>query len=119
MKVPIMMAACFRRHAWDVGVCMHAECIWLGVVQATVQGSEKVGVKVLSQLAYSNVSQAERSLQGPSSLGENSYFAPIQHRQLKNEWASDRAWEGRCSNERPTPGMYTQVYLVKLSDLFF
>ncbi len=48
--------------------------------------------------------------------GESSYPAPLKHRRLKNEWAGDRTGS---FNERPMPGMCTQVYLVKLSDLFF
>jgi len=48
--------------------------------------------------------------------GENGYLAPIQCHMLKTEWACGRAVG---FNERPSPEMYGQVYLVKLSDLFF
>lgn len=95
-------------------VCTPAECVWLWAVHTEVQGLERVGMSVKSQLGYTSASKSECSQQ--FTPGESGYPAPIQYHQLKNEWAGDRAGG---FNERPMPGMYVQVYLVKHSDLFF
>lgn len=70
----------------------------------------------VSQLAYSSASEAEPNGRVPPCLEKNSYLAPIHILQLKNEAGCGQSWG---FNERPVPGMYGQVYLVKISDLFF
>lgn len=73
-------------------------------------------MSVKSQLAYSSASEAERSQQGPSRLG----LAVTLHRSSTASWKTSGPVTGLGGfNERPMPGMYEQVYLVKLSDLFF
>lgn len=103
----------------QVGVCICDCRVCVCVLGVQGLGSRDVGVK--SQLAYSSASEAERSQQGAERSqfrpGERSYPAPIP--QKPAEKREGRGQDLGGFNERPEPGMYTLVYLVRLSDLFF
>lgn len=107
----------------QVGVCVYviAECVRLRVSVLGVQGFGSRDVSVKSQLAYSSASEAERSQQGAErspvpAWGEELPCTNTAKPAEKREgWGQDLGG----FNERPKPGMYTLVYLVRLSDLFF